>query len=625
MIKFARFLTVVTFALVCTGLRAQEPAPMAEGSVHLVKEGETLAAIAKQHLGDEAAAAELAAFNSLAADAALKAGDPVVLPGPERAQAVNAIEQARLAMQKAVDAQSGEFSMEEFKRAVTLLESASQSRVSAIYPRAFAVAKMAENEFLNSIRVAGLKAQESKPAKIESAGGKVEIRAADGKDYAPVKSGAEAPAGTVLRTSADSRAVLALPDGSRIALQPGAELQLATLNVDRRDGTTTSRLALLAGELTGRTPAAKTKNSSLVITNGTLSVSGPDAEFRLNRLEDGSAQVLAIRNALRIESEGRVMELAAGAGVLANAAGAVKGPFNAPGPAAWTQPEAPSLTTAKQVLDLAWRLNGAPEGTVSAFELARDEAFVNIVEQKKLDAGKVRVGPLADGVYFARVSGVAGGWLAGVSSPVLRIEVKTNLAVAFSADKEAVRKNGKRVVGLNAAVAATPGAGDTSVVAVEYSIDGGAFQKSEGGVSFDKVGEFKLTARGVAADGKTGEAATETVIVDGAAPEVRVHIGEVMDFPGYGLVRSVSVLVDDEIKLGKVEVALNDGDYKKYDSPLKLPVGKDHRVRVRAFDAFGNQAETAFLLEKIAGKSAAEPEAAPEKAKPAPEKRRGWF
>jgi hypothetical protein len=625
MIMFARFLTVATFALVCTGLRAQEPAPMAEGSVHLVKEGETLAAIAKQQLGDEGAAAELAAFNSLAVDAALRAGDPVVLPGPERAQAVTAIEQARLAMQKAADAKAGEFSMEEFKRAVTLLESASQSRTAAIYPRAFAVAKMAENEFLNSIRVAGLKAQESKPARIESAGGKVEIRAADGKDYAPVKTGAEAPAGTVLRTSTDSRAVVALPDGSRIALQPGAELLLATLNVDRRDGTTTSRLALLAGGLTGRTPAAKTRNSSLVVTNGTLAVSGADAEFRLNRLEDGSAQVLAVRNALRIESEGRVMELAAGAGVLANAAGAVKGPFNAPGPAAWTQPDATSLTTAKQVLDLAWRLNGAPEGTVSSFELARDEAFVDIVEQKKLDAAKVRVGPLADGVYFARVTGVAGGWLAGVSSPVLRIEVKTNLAVAFSADKNDVRKNGKRVVGLNAAVSATPGAGDTSVVAVEYSIDGGAFQKSEGGVSFDKVGEFKLTARGVAADGKAGEAATETVIVDGAAPEVRVHIGEVMDFPGYGLVRSVSVLVDDEIKLGKVEVALNDGDYKKYDSPLKLPVGKDHRVRVRAFDAFGNQAETAFLLEKIAGKSAAEPEPTPEKAKPAPEKRRGWF
>ncbi len=625
MTMIARFLTIATTALVCTGLLAQEPAPMAEGSVHLVKEGETLAAIAKLHLGDETAAVELAAFNSLAADAALKAGDPVVLPGPERAQAVNAIEQARLAMQKAVDAQSGEYSMEEFKRAVTLLESASQSRAAAIYPRAFAVAKMAENEFLNSIRVAGLKAQEAKPARIESAGGKVEIRATDGKDYAPVKAGAEAPAGTVVRTSADSRAVIALPDGSRLALQPGAELQLTTLNVDRRDGTTTSRLALLAGEVTGRTAVSKTRNSLLVVTNGTLSVSGADAEFRLHRLADGSAQVLAVRNALRIESEGRVMELAAGAGVLANAAGAVKGPFNAPGPAAWTQPETPALATARQVLDLAWRINGAPEGTQSVFELARDESFVNIIEQKKLDAGKVRIGPLGDGVYFARVSGVAGGWLAGVSSPVLRIEVKTNLAVAFATEKTDVRKNGKRVVGLNTAIAAQPGAGDTSVVALEYSIDGGAFQKSEGGVSFDRVGEFKLAARGVAADGKAGEAATETILVDGAAPEVRVHIGEVMDFPGYGLVRSVSVLVDDEIKMGKVEVALNDGDYKKYDSPLKLPVGKDHRVRVRAFDAFDNQAETAFTLEKIAGKSSAEPEAAPEKAKPAPEKRRGWF
>ncbi|MFO1492583.1 MAG: hypothetical protein U1F87_17120 [Kiritimatiellia bacterium] len=34
------------------------------------------------------------------------------------------------------------------------------------------------------------------------------------------------------------------------------------------------------------------------------------------------------------------------------------------------------------------------------------------------------------------------------------------------------------------------------MVALEYSIDGGAFQKSEGGVAFDRVGEFKLAARG---------------------------------------------------------------------------------------------------------------------------------
>ncbi|MFO1492584.1 MAG: hypothetical protein U1F87_17125 [Kiritimatiellia bacterium] len=130
----------------------------------------------------------------------------------------------------------------------------------------------------------------------------------------------------------------------------------------------------------------------------------------------------------------------------------------------------------------------------------------------------------------------------------------------------------------------------------------------------------------MAADGKPGEAVTETVLVDEAAPEVRVHIGAVMDFPGYGLVRSVSVLVDDEIKLGKVEVALNDADYKKYDSPLKLPVGKDHRVRVRAFDAFGNHAETAFTLEKLQGASADAPPAPPaDGGKPAPVKRRGWF
>ncbi|MFO1492581.1 MAG: hypothetical protein U1F87_17110 [Kiritimatiellia bacterium] len=59
------------------------------------------------------------------------------------------------------------------------------------------------------------------------------------------------------------------------------------------------------------------------------------------RLPDGSAQVLSVRSPLRLESDGRVMELLAGSGILANAAGAVKGPFTAPGRAAWTNPRRP--------------------------------------------------------------------------------------------------------------------------------------------------------------------------------------------------------------------------------------------------------------------------------------------
>ena len=295
----ARILTVATFALACPGLRAQDPAPMAEGSVYLVKDGETLASLAKQLLGDEGAAGELAAFNSLAADAALKAGDPVVLPGPERAQAVAAIEQARLAMQKAADAKAGDFSMDEFKRAVTLLESATQSRLAAMYPRALAVAKMADQEFVNSIRVAGLKAQETRSAKLQGSAGKVEILVAGAKDFAALKAGGDAPAGSVLRTGEDGRALVVLPDGTRLTVRPGSELVLSTLNADRRDGTITARLGLRAGEMTAVTAAPKTRNSSLVITNGTVAVSGADAEFRLIKLPDGSAQILSVRSPLR--------------------------------------------------------------------------------------------------------------------------------------------------------------------------------------------------------------------------------------------------------------------------------------------------------------------------------------
>ena len=89
---------------------------------------------------------------------------------------------------------------------------------------------------------------------------------------------------------------------------------------------------------------------------------------------------------------------------------------------------------------------------------------------------------------------------------------------------------------------------DTSVVGYEYSLNGGPFQRGDKGLVLGETGEFVLAARGVGADGKTGEAVQEIVVVDAKAPDLRVHIGEAVHFPGYGLVCSISVLADDDPK-----------------------------------------------------------------------------
>ena len=59
-------------------------------------------------------------------------------------------------------------------------------------------------------------------------------------------------------------------------------------------------------------------------------------------------------------------------------------------------------------------------------------------------------------------------------------------------------------------------------------------------------------------DKKHGKVAELKVTVDSHAPELRVHVGELTEIPGYGTVRTVAFIADDDTGLKSVEYSLND-------------------------------------------------------------------
>jgi hypothetical protein len=106
----------------------------------LVRPGDTLSTVADRELGDSEAASELAAVNSLGAQAPLKPGSLLVLPGPERQEALDRIHTAQKSMLRDANSEEGR------KSAQVQLDRAFDALRAARYGEASALAQSAREE-----------------------------------------------------------------------------------------------------------------------------------------------------------------------------------------------------------------------------------------------------------------------------------------------------------------------------------------------------------------------------------------------------------------------------------------------------------------------------------------------
>jgi hypothetical protein len=111
--------------------------------IHKLAKGETIETLALRYLGSVDYADELIRFNKMPADAVLRRGDFVWLPGQERSDAMRQLYSARSLVERATQKGAEQQAPVEWKAAVSALLAADDARAACKYDKASVQARMA--------------------------------------------------------------------------------------------------------------------------------------------------------------------------------------------------------------------------------------------------------------------------------------------------------------------------------------------------------------------------------------------------------------------------------------------------------------------------------------------------
>ncbi len=583
-------------------LSVESPAGLRD-PLYIIQAGDSLQRLAADNGWDKRFVEELKALNQLSGEA-LVPGHPLVIPGPERAIALQALNRARTFMKAAVAANAGTFAIDDFKVAVDVFHDGDRARGIGSYHRARLLGDLAARKFQDVKALADSRALEPKSAKLNIIGGTVFHSINNGLSWNAVTAGIELAEGHRVRTESGAAAVIVFEDGSRLLLKSQSSLVLVRSRVDQRTERSSRVLDLEAGTVHADVPALKVSGSDFVLSMGAVRVSLVDTRVLLYQLDNATLVQCCYRGTADVQAAGQSLLLPQGYGSMFVADKGLQGPFPLLRGVDLIHPPRAGFDTASQNVHFAWRPSPQHKEVEYELSIARDVDFGQLVDFEVTRDVEYVSKPLPEGIYFARVRTSDRRGLPGFNSETVIFKVTMNLGIQLGAETKKVVADGATYVAPKAHVAALPVSSNSSVVSIEYRIDEGTYFSSDAGVMLGGTGSYAIRARGVAVDGHLGEEQLFSVIVDDQAPQLRVHVGEIADVPGYGLIRSVSFIAEDNLALDRVEYRLDGKAYKPYEHPLKLPVSRNFKIKVRAFDVFGNMAETGMGLECVKTRTA---------------------
>lgn len=566
----------------------------ADIQLHVVQPGETPVQLAERFLGHREAAPELLQFNAIANPAEVTPGRILALPGRLRAEAIARLAGADEALTRAQAAQAEQFASNLYVQAAGLRTAAHKNRRQAVYDQAAAQAAVVEKLAQLAMEEADRTAPVADSARIIGISGDVEWSAPGAREWATAREGQVLAVDSRVRTGPRGRADLTLADGSALQLQSDSEFLLAEQTRDRRDQKRTSRLQVQVGELVGRiTPRENTNSQFHILSNGSVTA------IRGTELRVGSDKAKAVRVAVL---EGEVALASAGQKItLPENFGSVV-PFNQPPSPPIKLPPPPipdgpaaATTTAVQRVRFAWT-PADPIAELSGYrvEIATDDGFTRIVQDERAKNAGWTSATLAPGDYRWRLSSINPEGLQGPATETRALTILRNLALTLEPSRPPVAKDGVQVVGPLYAFAARPAA-DSSVVDVEYSLDGSPFQAWPERINLAEAGPRILKARGIGADGQSGEPVELKVVVDAAAPDVAVAVSPPYAHSNLVKAFKVTLTAQDETGVEALDFALNDAPFTPYRQAIELGAHTSYQLRFRAADVVGNTGEVRTL------------------------------
>lgn len=558
--------------------------------LYTVQEGDSAAQLAARFLGHADAAPELLQFNAIANPNDIQVGRILAIPRSSRAAALQQLGAADEAFEAARAAAADRFATNLFQLAGSLRTAAHKNRQRASYDQAVAQAAVVEKIAVLAITEADRTAPVADPARITAVSGPVQWSAPGAKDWQNARVGTELAVGARVKTGPAGRADLILADGSALQLQSDSEFHLAELTRDRRDQKRTSRLQVQVGELLGRiTPRENTNSQFHILSNGSVTaIRG--TELRVGSDEARAVRVAVLEGEVALNSAGQKISLPANFGAVVPLNQPPSPPVKllpAPRPGG---PEA--RTTAVQRVALDWTpMDPMAKPAAYRVEIATDPDFTRIVQDRRVAREGWTSDTLAPGDYLWRVSSLDINQLQGPSTEARALTILRNLALNIHPSIAPVEKDGTRVVSPLYAFAAVPER-DTSVVDVEYSVDGGPYRPLIQPLKLNEAGARTLRARGVGADGEVGAEAELSVRVDAAAPEIGISVSPHRAHPKLVKAFTVSLSASDDTGVTALEYQLNDRPFTAYEGPIEMGAHSSYTLAFRATDAVGNVSET---------------------------------
>ncbi len=139
----------------------------------------------------------------------------------------------------------------------------------------------------------------------------------------------------------------------------------------------------------------------------------------------------------------------------------------------------------------------------------------------------------------------------------------------------------------------------SGVKKIEYAIDKGQYQEYKTAIKLT-AGEHTIKYRAVDNVGNASAEKSLTVVVDGKSPELKIIPSGQFYKKGNKQYAPKSFqyqieATDTESKIAKILVAIDNGNFVIYDTPISIDQEGEHTIKAKAIDNVGNESAVASL------------------------------
>ncbi len=167
--------------------------------------------------------------------------------------------------------------------------------------------------------------------------------------------------------------------------------------------------------------------------------------------------------------------------------------------------------------------------------------------------------------------------------------MRKTLGVMIFPDRKLLQTQAGEVASPDTWFKSAPQHADSSVAAIEYTVDGIARQPQKNGIRITAPGRHVIRARGVTLDGSRGEEAVFRITIDALPPRIGISLTELpRDKSGHVVTRVVLDATDDT-GVASFQYRLDDGPFRGYAGPLLLKAEQEYELEIRATDVVGNR------------------------------------